>query len=415
MFFQKFPYSNDHQLNLDWILKILKFLRGGKQGQVFAKKSDKDFDFGWFYDPDIPTPTPGTGSYFIHVIPDGTGDYTTISDAVLNASDGDTIIVHEGTYIESVKAKTKDVNIIGINRDKCILQYSGLDYDNPPLEMAKGMLANMTIKAVNSGTPGLYNAYCLHIDFDESQNKKLSIYNVNFNNAVHQAVGIGLRPHFTLEFRGCTFEALDQAAFYCHDFETANTSQDLTEQKVILRNCVMKNNSATKATVMMQSQELATDCANALFIGCSVYNGDNSGEKVSMTRWAGRTLTNTSWMGSSDWVLNYNSGLNTEEIINTLPLFPYRDNMKTVAVNSSNPLQIYCYNYRPVLLIGQFQGWSTGCVLVVSKNGGTVTITDLLTGNPWTDTHFVFSANASGIQMTTDYGIYSNILVLQSN
>ena len=45
--FQKYPYTNDHELNLDWILKILKKLKGGEAGQVLVKNSDKDFDFEW--------------------------------------------------------------------------------------------------------------------------------------------------------------------------------------------------------------------------------------------------------------------------------------------------------------------------------------------------------------------------------
>jgi len=48
----------------------------------------------------------------IYVAADGTGDYTTIQDAIDNASDGDTIIVEYGTYYENVEVN-KSVNLIG--------------------------------------------------------------------------------------------------------------------------------------------------------------------------------------------------------------------------------------------------------------------------------------------------------------
>lgn len=46
-FFQKFPYSDEHQLNLDWILRLLKSLKGGTTGQILKKRSGKDYDFEW--------------------------------------------------------------------------------------------------------------------------------------------------------------------------------------------------------------------------------------------------------------------------------------------------------------------------------------------------------------------------------
>lgn len=247
----------------------------------------------------------------IHVNPNGTADHTTIQAAVAAASDGDIIIVHTGTYTESVKATNKKVYIIGVDRETCILTYSGLDYANPPLEMAKGGVSNLTIKCTNTGTPGLNNAYCAHIDSDQSADETLTFTNVTFDNPVHQAVGIGLRHNFTLTFRNCTFIADDQAAFYCHDWETNNALADKTGQKVALHDCILVNNSASHATIMLQSQELATDCATFLITGCSAINNDVAGSKISMSLWQSRTLTNNSYLGSSDWVLDSSSSLNT--------------------------------------------------------------------------------------------------------
>ena len=46
-FFQRFPYTDDHQLNLNWLVKLWKTLAGGNTGQVLKKRSNKDYDWEW--------------------------------------------------------------------------------------------------------------------------------------------------------------------------------------------------------------------------------------------------------------------------------------------------------------------------------------------------------------------------------
>ena len=247
----------------------------------------------------------------------GGGDYTTITDACSHASNGDTIYIKNGTYEESISINSLYVHLVGESRANTIITYSGLDYNNPPIEMSKGSVENLTIKATNSGTAGEHNAYCVHIDDDNSANSSLSFYNVDFINEVHQAVGIGLRHNFTLTFDTCRFKSVDQGALYCHDWETNNAGADKSNQNLIVRNCSLINNSSTKATIMLQSQELSTNCTTGTFIGNVVRNlGSNN--LISMTLWAGRTLTNQSFLGSSDWVLSNDSALNTLSTINQI-------------------------------------------------------------------------------------------------
>ena len=259
----------------------------------------------------------GSAVSIITVKQDGTGNFTTISEAIANASDDAIILVYDGTYEESVKTYSKRVHIIGTNREKCILSYSGLDYRNPPLEMAKGSVRNLTIKATNSGTQGERLAYCVHIDNDNEANEQLTFTNVDFINQVHQAVGIGLRAHFTLEFDMCRFRANDQAGLYCHDWETSDESADKTGQRLMVRNCSIVNNSASKSSIMLQSQELVDGGAEATFIGNVVVN-KGSDKLIEMVLWAGRTLTNDNFLGSSDWVLSDDSALNTLSTINNI-------------------------------------------------------------------------------------------------
>ena len=47
MIFPKFPYTDAHQLNLNWILKIFATLRGGRNGQVLTKVANSDYSWQW--------------------------------------------------------------------------------------------------------------------------------------------------------------------------------------------------------------------------------------------------------------------------------------------------------------------------------------------------------------------------------
>ena len=78
----------------------------------------------------------------------GKGDYTNLSSAVANANNGETIIVMPGIYEnEEVKCWGKSLNIIGINRDTCIIKNKTCDYKKPPIEFSVGILKNLSFIA----------------------------------------------------------------------------------------------------------------------------------------------------------------------------------------------------------------------------------------------------------------------------
>ena len=253
----------------------------------------------------------------ITVKKDGTGDYTDISSACAYASDDDIILVYEGVYQETVQMSSKKVHIIGTSRDNCVLEYSALDYYNPPLEMCKGSVKNMTIKGLNSGSAGLYKAYCVHIDSIEEEGETLTFENVSFINEIYPCVGIGLRHDFTLTFNNCRFVSYDSEAFYVHDWETSQAGVDFSGQKLVVNDCEIINGSSTKATIRMQSQELSEACALASFYRNIVLNRAG-GSLISMEMYESRTLTNNNFMGSSDWVLSDDSAINTLATINNI-------------------------------------------------------------------------------------------------
>jgi len=66
---------------------------------------------------------------WLHVGGSGPGNYTRIQDAVDNASDGDTVFVFAGLYIELVTVNCS-INLIGENKNTTII-----DGNNPPFPM----------------------------------------------------------------------------------------------------------------------------------------------------------------------------------------------------------------------------------------------------------------------------------------
>lgn len=95
------------------------------------------------------------------------------------------------------------------------------------------------------------------------QSGSLLVQDVIFENAVHACVGIGLRNHYTLEFRGCEFHAT------------------LRAQRNIL------------------------------------VNRSNPANLVTMSKWDGRDEGQDGLLGSYAWTLEPTSTLNTATILNT--------------------------------------------------------------------------------------------------
>lgn len=102
----------------------------------------------------------------ITVNPDGTGDYTTIQEAVDNAASGDVIQVEGGTYYETVYVSTSDVTIESANGETVNIvanKANGTDafsYDSS-ITTAPTVGANITehdqnTTEVNTGATGAY-------------------------------------------------------------------------------------------------------------------------------------------------------------------------------------------------------------------------------------------------------------------
>lgn len=192
---------------------------------------------------------------------DGTGDFMTIQEAVEQASDGDTLLVYPGTYTENVQVMNKEINITGVSKDLCILQYDTAFYRKVPLTMAAGSVSNLTIYGMNSGTPQAgptqeeidqineelvgdswdrqknYKGYAVHVDQNCLYGKRMSFVDCRIVSENNHCVGIGTRGKSTISFERCELVSLGGGScIYMHDPTSADVSGDAS---LVMRSCDM--------------------------------------------------------------------------------------------------------------------------------------------------------------------------------
>lgn len=242
-------------------------------------------------------------------------DYETIAEAVAAASDGDTILVMPGTYVESVDIQStgKFLKIKGFCRDSCILTYDSGNYDIAPLEIAKGVVEDLTIFATGTtlAEGASYRAYCVHIDYEQSINSSLQFKNVRFKNKLRQCVGIGLHENFRLSFVNCDFEADDVDCIYLHEQQAS----DKAGQYVEFVDCSMKRNSSGRVILLQETPANTGNEATLRIQRCVVVNG---GDAVIIADQYGTQpgLNGAGYLGTSCWTLDTASKMNSDTSLN---------------------------------------------------------------------------------------------------
>lgn len=140
----------------------------------------------------------------------GFGDYTNIADAVTNANDGDTILVYPGTYTEPIEAWGKTIDIIGIDKNTCIITNDTGNYSTPAVEIDSGRIANFTIISTGanptcdaSDVNNYMRDYSIHVDNTHATGKTLIIENCIIKNNHRTALGMGCYADNTVIVRNC--------------------------------------------------------------------------------------------------------------------------------------------------------------------------------------------------------------------
>ena len=146
----------------------------------------------------------------ITVAQDGSGNYKTIQAAVNKSKSGDTIIVNPGIYQEPVKIVGKTLNIIGTDRDTCMVFYPTNNYTLVPLYIQAGNVSNMTFYGY-----GGIQGYTVHIDNAYQFKRNLTFNNCKIiSNSAQDCLGIGTYGYSTIAFNDCFFETNFEFMFY---------------------------------------------------------------------------------------------------------------------------------------------------------------------------------------------------------
>jgi hypothetical protein len=147
---------------------------------------------------------------YFTVSKNGNGQFSTIADAVNNVPDGSVILVMPGEYKEFVICGAKNVSIIGVDKDKCILWNDSGKYEETPLYINKGVVKNMTIKSTFNPLidySAISNfAYALHCDI-LGENGTLLIQDCNLISDFNNTIGAGAVNNHSLIVRNCYVEA----------------------------------------------------------------------------------------------------------------------------------------------------------------------------------------------------------------
>ncbi|MBD5452321.1 MAG: hypothetical protein HDR25_06735 [Lachnospiraceae bacterium] len=177
---------------------------------------------------------------------DGSGDFLTIQEGVDAAEDGDTLIIQKGIYNEEVTIKNKEVNLIGVDKNFCTIQYNTLSYRHAPLTIAAGKVENLTLRGTSTGAAAEtlteeeiaqinaelvtdtwerqknYKGYAVHIDQNYLYERQLSFKNCRIVSSNSHCVGIGTRGSSAITFEACDFISTGEGScIYLHDPTTS--------------------------------------------------------------------------------------------------------------------------------------------------------------------------------------------------
>lgn len=250
---------------------------------------------------------------YVLVAKDGSGDYTTVTEASANSPEGTIIYVKPGVYDNEVVTGSwsKKQYIIGASAKDCIIKNSRGEYSYPPLQIGAGLLQNLTIYSEYTGTQnrgtGETMSYAVHVESDTLANDNLTIKDCVLISDYAPGLGMGMRGGCTVTLDNTTFiNTYNADALLFHD---ADNTAYAGEQNITVNHCLIYAPEGSTA-IHLQSQQRSGTTVNVEMIGnrlkstgSSTYVGINfyggSGDNDDFLGVINYRLKETSW-GNSD-------------------------------------------------------------------------------------------------------------------
>ena len=262
----------------------------------------------------------------IVVAKDGSGDFTTIQEAVDYAQDNDTILVMPGVYEEMVTTKInvspwqKYVHIRGYDKYRCILQTHTNERLLEPLTMSIGSVSNMTIKNLYDETQPheQRRGYCIHVDIntgiDVSRNNFL-LEDCIFYSENGDVLGCGLWDNWIFEVRNCVLESAEISSNRC--FAIHNTMAESSCKVILDGNRIFKNGECVNGKLVSFMDVRNGQDYNSIIVvyahNNTVYDFYND---TSDSVYVGTTNTEKGWDNQTQFILSKESYGNNTSLLN---------------------------------------------------------------------------------------------------
>lgn len=242
--------------------------------------------------------------------------YAHITDAIKIVTYGflsnQVIYVKPGEYNETIKAwNIKNLKIYGEDPNTCIIYNDNGNYSNPPIEIAGGIIKNVTIecrRTTNTNITDEWSSYAMHIESNLLANNSLICENVIFKSAFNYCVGLGLRLNANVIFKNCKFinncsidtniNPTPGGAIYFHD---SNIAQYYGEANLVVDNCYAEIENFEYGIWAYSIHEQNT--TNLTFIDNSIWCKSNETQNVIVTTHA----VGTGWLNLVNMNLTFPS------------------------------------------------------------------------------------------------------------
>ena len=197
------------------------------------------------------------GTYDYIVAKDGSGNFTSVTEACNVAKAGESIYIKSGVYDNEVIVGTwsKKLYLVGESAKDTIIKNSLGDYNRPPIQIGGGYLKNITFYSEYTGTQergtGATMSYAVHSESDNLANDNLTIEDCILISDYAPSFGMGMRGGCNVTLKNCYLKGTYRGALLFHD---ADNVSYVGEQNISLIDCILYN-TTDYSCIIMQSQE----------------------------------------------------------------------------------------------------------------------------------------------------------------